>query len=488
MKEANVTEIEGAPVDDQQALAIVPDAGAVGAAMPPEQIQKPPVTAAQAKVDAIANLTMKAYERAGTLVLTPDEVTKLQAEFPDEAFKPGAAGKEQLIYIEHAYLRDRLNQVIGPCQWSIVPRNRWAEEFVIPARPGKAAVNGTRVYVEAMLIIRGAFCAEAVGDMDYYPSNNQQNYGDAVEGAKTAALRRCCKEIGIGLQAWKKDWCEGWWRRRTGKGDPARGNQFQRAQGAAKPPATTAAQATGKAPPPKAEGPPIPAETHRNWLIGKIGKGREVAEAYFKNIEPNPWMMPNEKLEDLCLRFVPTTVKRVQALFDAMQVYAATLKAERPYEPDTRANDGPPASAKSAKETAAAKPKTKEGAAPDPRNDPEWFWDIICPIPHKGQKRDDYLANPDTIKSLYSATKAGDEEAQKRLWGFANNWMPEAREYNGKTYQPTKADYQFRDALDAFLEWHEKHGKDTEVQSKTLQDPPTGAPPDDEDDELPFEA
>jgi hypothetical protein len=53
--------------------------------------------------------------------------------------------------------------------------------------------------------------------MDYFPANSAQNYGDAFEGAKTAAFRRCAKEFGVGLQAWRKDWCAGWWiRKRKG--------------------------------------------------------------------------------------------------------------------------------------------------------------------------------------------------------------------------------------------------------------------------------
>src|SRR5262249_1520578 len=69
--------------------------------------------------------------------------------------------------------------------------------------------NAVKVYCRAMLIVRGCYVGEAVGDMDYYTNNASQNYGDAFEGAKTAAFRRCAKEFGIGLQAWRKRWCEG---------------------------------------------------------------------------------------------------------------------------------------------------------------------------------------------------------------------------------------------------------------------------------------
>jgi hypothetical protein len=180
-------------------------------------------TPAQAKTDAIAALTMKVYERASTLQLTEEECARLQADFPDEAFRPGAAGKQNLIYIEHAFLRDRLNEVFGPGQWALIPRQRWSEDFSYFKDNGEEIV-GKKVYVEAMLCVRGAFVAEAVGDMDYYPKNLSTNYGDAVEGAKTAALRRCAKELGIGLQAWKKGWCEGWWARK-GTQTAASGNE-----------------------------------------------------------------------------------------------------------------------------------------------------------------------------------------------------------------------------------------------------------------------
>lgn len=233
------------------------------AGLPAVTENKPQVTAAQAKVEAVANLTFKAYERASTLALTPDEIKGLGADFPDEAFKPGAAGKEHLIYIEHAFLRDRLNSVIGVGQWALIPRNRWAEDFT--TNNGKPA---SRVYVEAMLVVRGAFVSEAVGEMEYYPNNSSQNYGDAVEGAKTAALRRCCKEFGIGLQAWKKDWCEGWWQRKRTTGN--------------KPPVTVSHPALRKQPPPP-EKMPTEAQTFPVCTV------TAVKEVHSKPDAPKKW-------------------------------------------------------------------------------------------------------------------------------------------------------------------------------------------------------
>ena len=78
-----------------------------------------------------------------------------------------------------------------------------------------------------MLIVRGCYVDEAIGDMDYYPQGQATNYGDAIKGAKTQALRRCCADgLGVGLQAWKKGWCEQWWSRHR------MGNQPERIQDA----------------------------------------------------------------------------------------------------------------------------------------------------------------------------------------------------------------------------------------------------------------
>lgn len=185
------------PVQSSQALVVAPQ-------LPVEQHQS--ITPAQARVEAVANVLHKAYEKASTLQLTPEEVQKLKADFPHDAFKLGAGGNDRLIYIEHAYLRDRFDEVIGMGQWALVrSRPHWGEEFV--TKQGQKAV---RIYADCALLIRGCLVSEAIGEMVYYPNNAIQSYGDAAEGSETAAFRRCAKKIGVGLQAWKKDFCAEW--------------------------------------------------------------------------------------------------------------------------------------------------------------------------------------------------------------------------------------------------------------------------------------
>lgn len=380
---------------------------------------RPATTSAQAKIDAVASVTMAAYAKASQLVLTGEEVAALKADFPDEAFKPGAAGKENLLYCEHAFLRDRLDTALGMGQWTLVPRNRWAEPFKTNA--GK---DGSRVYFEGMLMVRGCFVAEAIGEMEYYPHNAAQNYGDAVEGAESACLRRCCKKWGIGLQAWKKDWCEGWWKRRKGQG-AAGPTPFTKT--APTPHATP--HATPKTPPvaPAAKPattaevlPPKEASTAtRTWALGQLRSQfpDDVLLPYFME---HSFILPeNEKLEDWGLGHVPTSRPACTELIAKVGEWQ---RKKLPPNSDMEAGD-------------------------------EWFWEIVVPVPHKGQKRDEYLKDPDTIASLYGA-RHENEDARSRLFGFLSYYEPKGwTNREGKEMPPNATDLKFREALDEFGKW-----------------------------------
>lgn len=279
-----------------------------------------PLTPQQAKVDAVANLTFKAYERASTLQLSETELKALQEDFPDNAFRLGAGGDANLIYIEHAHLRDRLNKVFGPGQWSIIPRNRWNEEY----KTGKGE-QAIRVYVEAMLLVRGCFVAEAVGDMSYYPGNSKTNYGDAVEGAKSACLRRCAKELGVGLQAWKKDFSEGW-KQRQQRGPvtyPQRPPVAQPAPETRKDPTAGDEIPMGdsKPPTPKVDAKPkkATAET-RKWMLeqlASLGEERVLAFARAEKI-----ILPSvETLKDWPLDKVVTSKEALKELVAKIEAF-----------------------------------------------------------------------------------------------------------------------------------------------------------------------
>jgi hypothetical protein len=367
-----------------------------------------PITAQQAKVNAVADLTMSAYSKAATLRLTKEESDALQADFPDDAFKSGAAGKENLIYIEHAFLRDRFLRVFGMGQWAIISRRSWSEHFTIPAYGNKPPVEGERVYVEAMLIVRGCFVGEAIGAMEYYPKNNAQNYGDAVEGAKTAAFRRCAKEFGVGLQAWKKDWCDGWWARKRATSHPGSVGATPRSK-------------TATTPPKPAEPPAKEAtEATREWMVKEIDsiQAREKATQFCIDLG---WLMPNEALEELPLRFVATSKLHFSSFMLKMAAWSTSGKAEKPY-------------AGGALEEPKVSVKKDDGSVDyePPSEDVDEPWRSF-PVPF-GK----------------SAGVVLGELEKPKLFGFWANFLVET-EYNGKAKKPETIakDRAFREALDA---------------------------------------
>jgi len=67
-----------------------------------------------------------------------------------------------------------------------------------------------RVYFEGVMLIRGAYVAEAIGCGAYHPNNPKENFSGAIEIAMSDCLSRCCKRLGIGSQCWDKGFCEVW--------------------------------------------------------------------------------------------------------------------------------------------------------------------------------------------------------------------------------------------------------------------------------------
>ena len=195
-------------------------------------------------------------------------------------------------------------------------------------------------------------------------------------------------------------------------------------------------------------------EETRKWLLVKLKDCLALATEYFQKLDSPAVLLPNETLADLPLSWHPVTVAQMDALRNAIAAFGNGEEAKHPYPQNpTKVPEKP-------KTQAPAKPAAKPAATK--ARDPEWFLDVIVPVPPKGVKRDEYLKTADTIGSLYYRTKEGDQEAGRRLFGFVGHF--EAKAWIGRDGQerpPSQTDIQFREALDAFNEWHEKHGKDT---------------------------
>lgn len=189
---------------------------------------------------------------------------------------------------------------------------------------------------------------------------------------------------------------------------------------------------------------------------GKETYDRRLITDYFEKLGQ---LFPGEGLEGIPLRFVPATQKQWEALENCIGNFEAGGDAVRAFDPNPEPEPKPAGKKPAA---AAPKPAPKPTPAPAAKQNPDWFWDIIISVPRKGQKRDEYLKHPDTIRSLYDLRHGSDDEsaaARSRLFGLVQNWDAAPRTVGDRTYEPSEADHRCREALDAFAEWFEKnHG------------------------------
>lgn len=144
---------------------------------------------------------------------------------------------------------------------------------------------------------------------------------------------------------------------------------------------------------------------------------------------------PGEPLEAMSLSWVPATKKAADAILAAIQ---ARMDG---------ADLGPQSKPADAFQ---GQPGANTGGS-EASGEP-WYRALV-PVPRRGMKRDEYLKSPDTIGSLYDA-RHDDEEARKRLFGFAHNFEPKGwQKRDGTQMPPSDADKKFRADLDAFWVW-----------------------------------
>jgi hypothetical protein len=133
------------------------------------------------------------YAGVATVALLPDKATALVEAFPDEAYDILPTGE---VYVSQVHYRRRLNEVFGPGSWALVPRSPFN-------------MNGNTITREYALVGPGGrFISEAIGEAEYQPTNDRMTYASACEAAKSNALTRCCKDLGIASECWDKRFAE----------------------------------------------------------------------------------------------------------------------------------------------------------------------------------------------------------------------------------------------------------------------------------------
>ncbi|KAF6804880.1 hypothetical protein CMUS01_14751 [Colletotrichum musicola] len=125
----------------------------------------------------------KSYYGLGTARF-PKEVVDILAQpinLADVEVKP-----DGIIYLPEIKYRRILNAAFGPGGWGLVPKS----DVVV----GEKIV--TREYA---LICEGRFISQAQGENSYF---GIEALPSAVEGCKSNALMRCCKDLGIASELW----------------------------------------------------------------------------------------------------------------------------------------------------------------------------------------------------------------------------------------------------------------------------------------------
>lgn len=136
----------------------------------------------------------KMLHTAGTLILTDKQNDILYAPVNDfDVFiKP-----DGLIYLSWMKYSERLNKALGGTSWTMLPE-------------GTPKIMNTNLVVWGFhLVIKGSYQGFSLGEQQYF-SNSRMTYGEACEGAKSNALMRLCKGIGIGLELWDKNFIDRW--------------------------------------------------------------------------------------------------------------------------------------------------------------------------------------------------------------------------------------------------------------------------------------
>lgn len=132
------------------------------------------------------------WSTAGKLVLTPEQQAILTAPIDDDDVEVKTDGT---LYLPWTVYAERFTQAFGPGAWSMVPISKPAQ------------MDGD-LCTHYVLVVRGVVVAEAVGHMRYWANNRTMSWADCAEGAKSDAVTRCGKTLGIGYELFSRRWRE----------------------------------------------------------------------------------------------------------------------------------------------------------------------------------------------------------------------------------------------------------------------------------------
>lgn len=105
------------------------------------------------------------------------------------------------VYLPEVHYRRLLNKAFGPGQWTLVPRGPHSMSSI-----GASTVLSR----EYALYINGCFVSSARGSQVLLSNSATASPALISEGARSNALMRCCKDLGIASELWESSWVENW--------------------------------------------------------------------------------------------------------------------------------------------------------------------------------------------------------------------------------------------------------------------------------------
>lgn len=130
----------------------------------------------------------------GAVKLTQAQKDILFADVPEEQVEIRDDG---IVYMPHIFYSTRLRQAFG-WEFALLPKGD-------PMFQEKRNIVIWGFYA----IVKGSLLAYAIGSNSYY-EGGFMTYADAMEGAKSNAVMRLCKDLGIATQLWQPAWLAAW--------------------------------------------------------------------------------------------------------------------------------------------------------------------------------------------------------------------------------------------------------------------------------------
>lgn len=192
LKILSVVEQEENPAQEQTREVADTKRGATS--LPVPVTQKHEVATVQRQPTTVKDQIFQLIPTVGTIKLTEEEEKILYAPVNPEDVEIRPDG---LIYLPWMEYVTRLRKAFG-MSWGIIST-------------GKPEPMGVYIMWPFYLLVRGKLMSgPAIGEQKYQPNNPKMTWGDACEGAKSNALMRLCKGLGISLELWQprfiKDW------------------------------------------------------------------------------------------------------------------------------------------------------------------------------------------------------------------------------------------------------------------------------------------